>query len=273
MEIYKNTWAIEEKTIATQGLCYLVSGSERALLIDTCFGFRSLEPLVRSLTPLPVTVACTHGHVDHIGGNHLFGEIWLHTDDRPVFALHTNFEYVNGLFMGEISPFLRLLLGNYVKKIITIDPSGDYHYFEDGHIFHLGGRDIEVIHTPGHTPGSVCFLDREARLLFSGDTVCEWGILLMLKGETCPPETFLASMERLLALEKCFDTIWPGHHHYPVDKSYITEYRDCAQEIVEGRPALMRKKGRLCAQHKRILIALPSDWQGGRALPSDWQGG
>lgn len=255
-QLNADTWALEEKTPINQGLCYLLCGREKALLIDTGFGFKALKPAVESLTGLPVVVANTHAHVDHIGGNHFFGEIWYHEADKPVFALHTNPNYTMGMLSEGLPKPLQVLLRPAVRRVLTVDKTGNYHYFKGGHVFHLGGRDVEVVHTPGHTTGSVCFLDREARMLFSGDTVCEWGILLHLEG-AAPPEAFLDSMERLKGMEDAFDTVWPGHHGFPVEKSTIDDYRACAQHIVSGDAEMDVTQGRPCAKYGRVLITVP----------------
>lgn len=251
-----NTFAIEEKTVINQGLCYLLCGKEKALLIDTGLGYDGLKETVLGLTGLPVIVADTHAHVDHIGGNHLFGEIWFHEKDKEVFQRHIDPDYSLGLLAsgmpGFVMPLLKLALG----RTLRIDPSGNYRYFGDEFVFHLGERDVEVIPTPGHTPGSVCFLDRANRQLFSGDTVCEWGILLHFRGESCSAETFLSSIERLIALSDQYDTIWPGHHGFPVDKSYLEEYRACAQSILDGTAEYKKVNGQKSAVFQRVLISV-----------------
>ncbi len=257
--IDENTFAIEEKSPLNQGLCYLLTGTEKALLIDTGFGYNGLADTVKRLTALPVIVANTHAHVDHIGGNHYFDEIWYHELDKGIFALHTNPAHTFSVAAADMPRFLHPLVKLLTKKMLAIDTSGNYHYFDDTHIFHLGGRDVEVIPTPGHTPGSVCFLDRANRQLFSGDTVCEWGILLHLPGEGEPPAVYLESMERLKDLSDAFDSVWPGHHGFPVDKSYIDDYLTCAQRIVDGTAAYTTTKGRRCAQYGRVLITVPDE--------------
>lgn len=256
-DIGKSTYAIEEKGMGAQVLYYLLVGEERALLIDTGFGLVGLDELVKNLTILPVTVACTHAHADHIGGNHFFEELWFHEADKAVFALHTNPAYTKGLLTEGLPAPLRALMGLAMKKMLDIDASGAYQYFGDNHVFRLGGRDVEVVPTPGHTPGSVCFLDRGSRMLFSGDSVCEWGVLLHFTRESCPPAVFLESMRHLKTLEPAFDTMWPGHHGFPVEKSYIDEYMECARQIVEGGASYGSTKGRRCAKYGRVLITVP----------------
>ena len=144
-----------------------------------------------------------------------------------------------------------------MKKRLSIDSTGNYCYFGDDKKFYLGNRTVEVIPTPGHTAGSVCFLDRENRMLFSGDTICEWGILLHLKGESCSAETYMESVERLIKHENEFDTIWPGHHGYPVDKKYLREYLECAKSITGNTAVYKKVKGRIIAVYKDIVISVP----------------
>ncbi|MDR1028234.1 MAG: MBL fold metallo-hydrolase [Clostridiales Family XIII bacterium] len=257
--INENTFAIEEKTRFTQGLCYLLCGEAKALLIDTGFGFKGFDGIVKSLTDLPVTVANTHAHLDHIGGNHFFDEIWYHEADKKIFALHTDPRYTLGVAAEGMSRAAYALMSLFAKDLLNIDTSGNYRHFGDTHVFRLGERDVEVIPTPGHTPGSVCFLDRRAGMLFSGDTVCEWGILLHIAGEACPPAVFLDSMLRLKRLWDAFDSVWPGHHGFPTEKSYIDDYLACAKQITEGSASYGLTKGRPCAEFGRVLITVPDE--------------
>lgn len=162
--INETTWLIEEKTKMNQGLCYLLCGEEKALLIDTGLGYKDLPGTIRALTDLPVEVVNTHGHVDHIGGNHYFDHIWLHEKDQEIFRRHTDPDYTLGLLTEGMPAFVKPVFKFLAKDMLHVDPSGSYHSFGDDMVFHLGGRDIEVIPTPGHTPGSVCLLPRPPRI-------------------------------------------------------------------------------------------------------------
>lgn len=252
------TFAIEEKTPISQGLCYLLLGSERALLIDTCLGYVQLKPTVDRLTSLPVTVATTHAHMDHIRGNHFFAEMWMHEDDMEVYRLHTDPAYSSRLIRREMPAWVSVLLGGLIQKLVAVDTAGTLRTYRE-HTFDLGGRLIEPIHTPGHSPGSVCLLDRANRMMFTGDTLCERGILLHLDGSR-PPLEFYQSMLRLQELSGECDTIWPGHHGFPVEKSYFEEYIACARSILDGTATLERNKSGIpFARYKRVLITLPEE--------------
>ena len=253
------TWVIEEKTPASQALCYLLCGEDAALLVDTGMPFGNIKKVVDGLTSLPVTVVNTHAHVDHIGSNHRFDAICYHEADQPVFALHTDPKYIGGELAGYVLPGKAAkLLAPFIKLLLTPKAAGNYSYIQDGHVFHLGGRDVEAVHTPGHTPGCICLLDCAARMLFTGDTLCEWGILLDLAG-CCPPETYLASVRRIKALSPAFDQNLPGHHGWPVDKGYIEEYEACAAGILDGTVEIDMEGNRRAAKYGRVLITLPPE--------------
>lgn len=134
---------------AGESTCYLICGSERALLVDSVNGMEDLHAIVRSLTDLPVTVVNTHGHCDHIYGNVYFDEAWLHPADLPIAKEHF------GFFREEMD-----------KRSLTPCP---FRALEVGQVFDLGGVQLEVVDLKGHTPGSIGLLDRDARLLYSGD--------------------------------------------------------------------------------------------------------
>lgn len=251
------TYAVEEKTPFTQALCYLLCGEDAALLVDTGMPFGDIKKVAQKLTSLPVTVVNTHAHVDHIGSNFRFDAICYHGDDRPVFALHTSPDYIAELMAYALPPAARPL-APVIKRLMRAKTSGQYSYIQDGHVFHLGGRDIEVLHTPGHSPGCVCLLDRQVRMLFTGDTLCEWGILLDLAC-SCPPETYLASVRRIKALSPAFDRILPGHHGWPVDKGCIDDYEACAAGILDGSAQIEADGNHRAAKYGRVLITLPPE--------------
>ncbi len=134
---------------AGDSTCYLITGSERALLVDTANGYEDLHEIVRSLTDLPVIVVNTHGHGDHIFGNVYFEEAWLHPADNGLYDM----------FFG------------YAKE--QMDKHGlkpcPVKSLEIGQIFDLGGVQLEVVDLKGHTAGSIGLLDKDARIIYTGD--------------------------------------------------------------------------------------------------------
>ncbi|MBP3704165.1 MAG: MBL fold metallo-hydrolase, partial [Clostridia bacterium] len=129
---------------------YLVEGREKALLIDTGMGGPGLVETVRSLTALPVELAVTHAHGDHMARSHEFGKFYMSKKDVPLMAR-----------MHGMTP------DNTSTEDDVID-------IKDGDIIDLGGVEIEVAELNGHTPGSVVFIDRTHNCMFTGDALGLW---------------------------------------------------------------------------------------------------
>ena len=175
---------------------YLLCGSERALLVDTLNGREDLADIVRGITNLPVTVVNTHGHVDHIGCNHFFKEAWMHPADLDVYREHLTF-----------------VAASLKQAGITPVPDGTECRMlplAAGQKFDLGGLVIEAVGIPGHTHGSIGFLDRKARLLYSGDAINYGQIWMQLEHSTTLSE-YLASLNALDAIRGEFDGLYGGH--------------------------------------------------------------
>lgn len=80
-ELQPGIYRINEFDVAN---CYLIVGQERALLIDTGTGIGNIGAVVRGITSLPVDVAATHGHPDHLGGKNWFTHYYVHPDDEKM---------------------------------------------------------------------------------------------------------------------------------------------------------------------------------------------
>ena len=211
-EIGKGAYKIYERRDAAM---YLVCGRERACLIDTAFGLCDLKALTGELTKLPVMVVNTHGHTDHVLGNHWFygggtGRVRMHPADRPLY------EEVAASFGGILNdPWVKNTFGEFIRGV---DPSAvrfpGTEDILDGDVIDLGGKKLEVVGMPGHTAGSVMLLDREEKICYAGDSVVE-NLWLFLE-ESLPPETYLISLRRAKGiLEKAgIGRIYNGHFSY-----------------------------------------------------------
>lgn len=210
------TWRIEEYDDRNSVYMYLLLGQERALLLDTGFGCIAVRDVVSELTSLPVEVLCTHGHFDHIGGNSQFDTVWMHQADQPLYQLHTSPEMRASIPGG---PFLPV--------------RDNIRWFDGEPVFALGGRNLRVIHTPGHSLGSVCVLDIQRRWLFTGDTCCKADVLLNLEYSTCVAQ-YSRSMKKLLAIQDAYDITWPGHHAVPVEPEVLEQFAGAADLLCSG---------------------------------------
>ncbi len=214
-------------------LCYLIEGEERALLIDGLVGVGSLKAFVRELTEKPVIMAATHGHIDHVGAGWEYREMFIHPDDIALMYTphHSGREGRLGFasapsFTGEPKRTVPTL-----ADVPAPQPVKTYPIYE-GDIFDLGGIQIEVIEVPGHTQGTVVFLDRAARVIYSGDA-CNVNTLLCLPGSTTIEE-YKESLLHFKTFQKDFDVMYGGHGAVAVPNTIIDDAIAMCDRILSG---------------------------------------
>ena len=220
--------------------CYLVEGTEKALLIDAMTGMRGLKDFVEGLTALPVELAATHGHLDHIGGAFEFGSCWLHPADKALLegrehgALEGRLDYVNGQLqmMGRET---RCTEEDFVLQCpVMCRP------VTAGMVFDLGGRRLEAIEVPGHTLGSVCYLDLDSGDFFAGDA-CNSNTLIMGEGSATVAQ-YLEALKALKARQPEIKAFYLFHGITPVDKSCIDDNIGCCEDILSGKDDHIRQE-------------------------------
>ena len=211
IQIRPNVYLIDD---AGDSTCYLITGSERALLVDSVNGYEDLKAITKTLTDLPVIVVNTHGHGDHIYGNVYFEEAWLHPAD---FALYDQ-------FFG------------YAKDIMeqnNLKPC-PVKALEIGQIFDLGGVQLEVVDLSGHTAGSIGLLDKDARIIYTGDGLNTH--LWMQLDHSLPISTMLETLRKLKAEHgQDFDYVAHGHTKVLRDKEILDWMIQGCEDILAGR--------------------------------------
>ncbi len=210
--------------------CYLVEGTERAALIDGLAGAGSLKAFVRELTELPVVVLNTHGHVDHIGADFEYGEVYIHPDDIGLLYEHSDREMRYGYAAGG----MRHAPEGFSLRLDDIVPPCAVKTYPlcEGRLFDLGGTVLETICVPGHTCGTVVFLDRATRALFSGDA-CNVSTLLYGK-EATSIEEYRESLVHLKEFQPGFDVMYGGHGFGPEQNVLVDEAIELCDEIMAG---------------------------------------
>lgn len=150
----EHTFAIAEPRYEQQNVNYLLVGDTRAILFDTGPGVRDIRPVVASLTDRPVTAAFSHLHYDHVAGQPGFDSVASldHPTIRSRFAPD-----------GRFTPSL-LQHGGAGRPTFRITE----WWAPDARI-DLGGRVLQALSVPGHTPESLALYDAERGQLFSGD--------------------------------------------------------------------------------------------------------
>jgi len=239
-EVGDATWAIDDRG---SDVMYLVAGQERCLLMDTGWGVGDLPALVASLSPLPLTVVNTHGHPDHVLGNGQFAQVYVHAADEAAARKLPSAEMRTWIVDNALS---KPLPAGFQIDAWAVAGPGSLETIQNGHVFDLGGRALEVISVPGHTPGSICLLDRQARCLFTGDSVLPGAVWLHLD-ESLPLSRFHENLQRLQGLTDAFDTILPGH----ADLQALPLSKDILDNLVAGIERILA--GELVGQEEKTF--------------------
>jgi glyoxylase-like metal-dependent hydrolase (beta-lactamase superfamily II) len=231
-EVYKPTagvFAIYEPHQAEETISYLIIGGKKALLFDTGMGISDIKKVVEELTKLPVIVLNSHTHDDHVGGNWQFD---------TVFGMDTAFTRKNALGSREDAQaeitrdqICGSLPKNFDSKTYATRPWKITTYIRDGERIDLGGRVLEVIATPGHTPDAISLLDRANGLLFTGDTYYPAAIWLF-RPET-DLDAYAASIRKLAALAPQIKLVL-GAHNLPVASPTVLPRLVSAFDAVRG---------------------------------------
>ena len=143
--------------------CFLVQGSERALLLDTCGGAGDLAAFVAGLTDKPLTVWVTHGHVDHVGGAAWFGEVHINEADAALAR--------KSMTLAARQAYARETLPDLALPADAFCPAEGCTLagLDDGDTIDLGGLHAQAVAFPGHTRGSMTVLLPELGTVLFGD--------------------------------------------------------------------------------------------------------
>ena len=212
-KIFDDTWVVDLGAVC---YCYLLVGSEKALVIDTGMGPANLRTFLETVTDKPMIAANTHGHGDHTLWNGCFDAVYMH----PEAVRDVN----GGRNSASGDPRLAAV------------PDYEPIPVREGHVFDLGGRHVKVFETPCHSPGDLMFLDVEHRLLFTGDNL-EVGQVLIFYGDGKTGGTVKRHLEILQKMEAHadeFDFICPGHNGAPFHASVLRDFIENDERVLSG---------------------------------------
>lgn len=197
IQIDENTWRIEEEGVRF----FLLAGTKEALIVDSGMMVKNAKEIAQGLTDLPLKLLNTHADRDHIAGNEAFETFYMHPSE------YTNYHKTQ-------------------KRSGTMDP------IWDGDVIDLGNRPLEVITMPGHTPGSIALLDRNKRVLISGDPIQQNGRIYMF-GPQRDLLAYYQSLKKILKYIDQFDMIYPSHATFPLSNEVLPN-------LIEGVGRLLR---------------------------------
>lgn len=260
-------WLVAEPTHVNG---WLVAGRDRAVLIDTGLGIAPVRPLVEAAAGVPVEAVNTHHHLDHVGGDAEFDSVAIHALGVPLLAAgatpverasylaHTRALLdAAGAYRALDQRFFHLLSDDSDPRELPDGfdadrwvrpgppPGPDPVALRDGDVLDLGGRTLTVLHTPGHSPDSVCLLDDRAGLLFAGDTVNTGPIYAQADESDLP--AFARSTARLAELEPDVSLVCMGHFGRAlVEPRHLRAVADAFDRLVAGDPTVEFRPQRDC---------------------------
>lgn len=226
------TFAISEYGHWEKVHSYLLIGTKYALLIDTGLCIGNIKNEVDKLTKLPIKVITTHCHWDHIGGHKYFKDIYIHENDEgwikkglpiPIDSIK---ESILKEELTEVIP-IEFDINKYI--VYTCKTVG---IVKDNDIIDIGGREIRVVHTPGHSPGHICLYEEEKGFLYTGDLIY-LGTLYAFYPSTSPKD-FKYSIDKIASIIN-IARILPGHNEINVRVDIIKSIQDAFTSIEKNK--------------------------------------
>ena len=191
-------------------------GTGRDIVVDAGLGVVALRTAIPGLFARDPLVVLTHAHLDHVGGAPAFAARAAHHAEADLLAAGVP----ASLYGAELYAALGIDAEPVPELMITVRPEPGYdpasyrigpitlqHLLDDGDRVDLGGRELTVLHLPGHTPGSIALLEEHTGTLYSGDVVYEGGLIDDLPNSDVAD--YRRSMEFLAGLDVA--VVHPGH--------------------------------------------------------------
>jgi glyoxylase-like metal-dependent hydrolase (beta-lactamase superfamily II) len=235
---------------------FLVLGRDASILIDSGMGLANIREVVERYTPGPVVMINSHGHLDHIGDNWRFERRWVH--EAEVDRVQA------GVSNARMSRYLRPdAFSRPIPPGVDVDtfsiPGTDVERaLTGGEIVELGNRVIRILHTPGHSPGSISFLDEAARALFPGDAIYEGPLFTHHDGGSA--SQYRGTLAQLNELVPDLDVVYPSHNRYPLEPEFVRDVHLAFEEIWEGRDIDEADDDLVIYEYPDFSFTLRADW-------------
>ena len=212
-----------------------VEGSERDMIVDFGPGLRPLTPALRSDADKPRVGVATHAHLDHVGAFHEFAERAGHWREAGGFAAMGDQDTLAHLFREMPEAVSKPPRPGWRQEDHTLVRAPLTRRLYEGDKIDLGDLRFQVLHLPGHSPGSIGLLERSQGILFSGDAIYSGTLVDDVPGSDVA--AYRLTMERLEVLD--VDVVYAGHNE-PLAGAQM---KSIAQAYLRDRKAGVRGIG------------------------------
>jgi len=212
-----------------------VRGRDRDMLVDTGTGIVPLREHVHLVCERPLIAVASHTHFDHIGGHHEFAERAVHATEAEILAYPSRRSTVADRWARD-DMFTAVPPDGFRAADYEVRPAPATRLLRGGDIVDLGDRRFEVMHLPGHSPGSIALWEDATGILFAGDVVYDGE--LVDDAFHSDIDDYLESMERLRRVPA--RVVHAGH--------FESFGRARLVELVDGYLAARRRPGRPTAR-------------------------
>ena len=232
-EVYlvsEGTFALLEPSHYEEVISYLILGSERGILFDTGMGIANIQDEVARLTGVPVVVVNSHCHYDHVGDNYRYAEVWAFDHDGEIARIERGKTRDECQHYVEPETYTELPEG-FDPAEYEIRPAKITKRLQHLDTIDLGGRTLTVHHTPGHSPGSICLLDSQDNLFFTGDAF--YPGMMYCHFEDSDFDVYQRSMAYMVGLLPGVSHLCPAHNEAFVPKEAL-ERVQAAFSLIEA---------------------------------------
>jgi glyoxylase-like metal-dependent hydrolase (beta-lactamase superfamily II) len=177
---------------------YRVAGRDFDIQIDFGVGVSSLSKALAG-SGKPVLAIATHAHVDHVGSFHEFARRAGHAAEAKTFATMNDEGTLASWFVRQDEPIERLPSPDYSLNDYRLLPAPLTELLGEGDTIDTGDRLFKILHLPGHSPGSIAFLDEKNGEFFSGDAIYDAELVDDIPGADIP--AYVRTMRRLAELD------------------------------------------------------------------------
>ena len=215
---------------------FIIKGEDRALMLDTGMGICNIEPLVRELWDGELTIVNCHRHFDHTGNNWRFPEVLIADEPHAIRQAAEGCPHLPLANQTDEDMFLFGYPEGFVPEEYCIHPF-NARTVEDGHVFDLGGREVELIYTPGHLEDHLMLFDRREKILFSGDMIYLGAIYVQFSSEIMGRSDIGQYIESLNKVEARFPEIravYTSHNDFIMPPDCIGVIRDALVAVRDG---------------------------------------